>query len=39
LNRFRSAEKVEAVRIVEAAAAGTLSEAELAAWFRRQLEE
>ena len=31
-------DKLEAVRVVEGAAAGTLPEEELAAWFRRHLE-
>jgi death-on-curing protein len=31
-------DKLEAVRVVEAAASGALSEAELAAWFRQYLE-
>jgi death-on-curing protein len=31
-------DRLEAVRVVEAAASGALSEAELAAWFRQHLE-
>ena len=31
-------DRLEAVRVVEAAASGTLSEAELATWFRQHLE-
>jgi death-on-curing protein len=31
-------DKLEAVRVVEAAGAGALSEAELASWFRQRLE-